>query len=326
MVALFVALVLAFGTVGFSATPAGAAPRDGLTMEWATDSPVLGIGSSGPAVVEWQRAMNSWLDVVAPTESFRLADDGNYERLTDSATRRFQYAQGIPVDGLVGPVTRSAYLSASQLIAAGDSPAAHSPALVPGDRGPDVRAWQEALNRWIAATDPSASPLSVDGIYGAATEAAVRRFQRVQGVTVDGLVGPETRAALASAPALVNAAPTPPVASAPAAPTSSPDPADTASGAAPAAGICPADQATTVDIVLHADVPAPRCVRVTDQQRLRITNDGPPTQLGFGTWQTDVAAGGTATSPAPIGAYATSGTVTIRVGRYGGSGPQVVVG
>jgi peptidoglycan hydrolase-like protein with peptidoglycan-binding domain len=332
MVALVVALVLAFGTVGLTATPAGAAPpegptRDGLTMDWANDSPVLGIGSSGPAVVEWQQAMNSWLDVIAPTDSFRLAVDGSYGRLTDSVTRRFQFAQGIPVDGLVGPVTRSAYLSAGQLIAAGVSPAAHSPVLAPGDRGPDVRTWQEALNRWIAATHPSAALLSVDGIFGPATEAAVRGFQQAQGVTVDGLVGPETRAALASAPALVNAAPTPPTAAAPAAPApSTSSAADTGAGNAPAPGICPADNGSKVDIVLHADVPEPRCVRVTDLQWLRVTNDGPATHVTFGAWNADLAAGATATSPLPIGAYARSGTVTVQVGRFGGSGPQVVIG
>lgn len=324
MAALFVAVLLVFGAVGFTAAPAGAAPREGLTMDWADNSPVLGIGSSGPAVVEWQEAMNSWLDVVAPNDSFRLAVDGNYERLTDSVTRRFQFAQGIPVDGLVGPVTRSAYLSASRLIAAGDSPAAHSPVLAPGDRGPDVRAWQEALDRWIAASDPSASLLSVDGIYGPATAAAVRRFQAAQGVTVDGLVGPETRAALASAPALVNAAPTPP----PARSTSSATPTtptDTGATGAPAAGICPADTSSKVDVVLHPDVPEPRCVRVTALQWLRIVNDGAATHVTFGTWNVDLAAGATATSPLPIGTYAQSGTVTIQVGRFGGSGPQVVI-
>jgi peptidoglycan hydrolase-like protein with peptidoglycan-binding domain len=39
----------------------------------------------------------------------------------------------------------------------------------------------------------------VDGIFGARTEAAVLAFQRSRGLRVDGLVGPETRAALAQA-------------------------------------------------------------------------------------------------------------------------------
>ncbi len=38
-----------------------------------------------------------------------------------------------------------------------------------------------------------------DGVYGPATEAAVRTFQRDQGIEVDGAVGPQTRASLANA-------------------------------------------------------------------------------------------------------------------------------
>ena len=58
-----------------------------------------------------------------------------------------------------------------------------------GDRGSGVRWVQERLNRQGAA-------LAVDGIFGPATEAAVRRFQRENGLQVDGIVGPRTRAKL----------------------------------------------------------------------------------------------------------------------------------
>jgi hypothetical protein len=57
-------------------------------------------------------------------------------------------------------------------------------ALKKGDRGPNVA----KVQRWLNQPD--------DGIFGPATKAAVKRFQRRQGLTPDGVVGPATWAAL----------------------------------------------------------------------------------------------------------------------------------
>jgi peptidoglycan hydrolase-like protein with peptidoglycan-binding domain len=56
--------------------------------------------------------------------------------------------------------------------------------------GQDVAALQQAL---VAA---GFGELELDGIFGNATDAAVRRLQQARGLTVDGIVGPATRAAL----------------------------------------------------------------------------------------------------------------------------------
>ncbi len=64
--------------------------------------------------------------------------------------------------------------------------------------GPDVLAVQRRLSR--LGFDPG----PCDGEYGPATAAAVRAFQAAAGIEVDGIVCPETRAALA------RATPTPP--------------------------------------------------------------------------------------------------------------------
>lgn len=58
------------------------------------------------------------------------------------------------------------------------------------DRGPNVRALQEALN------DRHGAGLVVDGIFGQNTRRAVVAAQRAAGVAADGIVGPQTRRAL----------------------------------------------------------------------------------------------------------------------------------
>jgi hypothetical protein len=63
-----------------------------------------------------------------------------------------------------------------------------------GHTGADVRRLQELLAR--AGFDPGA----VDGIFGPATDGAVRRFQQSRGLAVDGLAGPDTMRALGEGP------------------------------------------------------------------------------------------------------------------------------
>ncbi len=64
-------------------------------------------------------------------------------------------------------------------------------ALRQGSRGRSVAQLQTALNR-ISQSFPAIPKLSVDGIFGAVTEAAVRVFQRVFGLAEDGIVGRNT--------------------------------------------------------------------------------------------------------------------------------------
>lgn len=60
-----------------------------------------------------------------------------------------------------------------------------------GNRGPEVSVLQTALNR-VAQNYPSIPKVSVDGIFGELTEAAVRTFQRIFNLTTDGIVGKAT--------------------------------------------------------------------------------------------------------------------------------------
>ena len=53
-------------------------------------------------------------------------------------------------------------------------------------KGPVVKAIQEAL------AGAGCEPGPIDGVFGKSTDAAVRRYQRAHGLTVDGVVGPVT--------------------------------------------------------------------------------------------------------------------------------------
>lgn len=60
-----------------------------------------------------------------------------------------------------------------------------------GENSPEVRAVQSRLNT-VAENYPSIPKLNPDGIFGELTESAVRQFQRIFNLTVDGIVGKAT--------------------------------------------------------------------------------------------------------------------------------------
>jgi peptidoglycan hydrolase-like protein with peptidoglycan-binding domain len=69
------------------------------------------------------------------------------------------------------------------------------PTLQRGSSGPDVRDLQQKLQ------DLGFDPNGVDGTFGPGTKAAVIAFQNSRGLTADGIVGPNTLAALQAAAA-----------------------------------------------------------------------------------------------------------------------------
>lgn len=70
-----------------------------------------------------------------------------------------------------------------------------------GDRGDDVRDWQQQLNTvqhgtFATTTATSFGPIAIDGIFGANTKRATRVFQRAEGLKVTGVVTGATRRAM----------------------------------------------------------------------------------------------------------------------------------
>ncbi len=67
-----------------------------------------------------------------------------------------------------------------------------------GSRGETVKTIQKKLKRWGYYSG------SIDGIYGSQTVAAVKYFQRKNGLTADGIVGAKTLAALGMSQSALN--------------------------------------------------------------------------------------------------------------------------
>ena len=168
------------------------AELDGEDIPLPTDRPsgTLRRGSSGETV----RLAQYFLRVIAlyDDEIPPIAIDGTFGPATENAVRTFQKMQGLTVDGIIGPATWNAlyerFLGINQTT--GLAVTYPGTPLRSGSRGDNVRVVQEYLN-----TLARAYPLprvTVDGIYGPATENAVQAFQRLFGLTADGIVGPRT--------------------------------------------------------------------------------------------------------------------------------------
>ena len=141
-----------------------------------TVRPTLSIGSTGDDVKDLQKVLNA---TVAD-----LAVDGVFGKKTQEAVMAFQKQYGLTVDGVVGPIT----WAIADTIETDENDV--RPTIRRGSTSVDVEYLQRHLNGF------GFSSLVVDGIFGAATEEAVKNFQRYYGLTVDGVVGPQTWAKL----------------------------------------------------------------------------------------------------------------------------------
>lgn len=139
---------------------------DGGTPPAAT-WPTVQQGQTGETVKTVQYLLNA--------SGSSLTVDGVFGAATTSAVSSFQSTHALTVDGIVGPQTWQALIVTVRQ----------------GSSGPAVSAVQSQLNA-------HGSSLTVDGAFGAATTSAVRSFQSAHGLSVDGVVGPQTWQALVS--------------------------------------------------------------------------------------------------------------------------------
>ncbi len=150
---------------------------------------ILRQGSKGSAVAELQQLLQS--------KGFYTGKiDGDFGAGTTNAVLKFQNANGLVPDGLVGSSSwaklRVVIPTASQGL----------PTLLPGSKGAAVSQAQQLLK------DKGYYQGRIDGDFGMGTRDAIASFQRANGLTVDGKVGEQTWKKL-QAPVIADA--TPPV-------------------------------------------------------------------------------------------------------------------
>ena len=121
-------------------------------------------------------------------------ESGYFGNQTLSAVKKFQSIFSLDVDGIVGKATwykiSYIYVAVSKL-ASLDYEVSNKAILKVGSRGSNVLDLQKDLNM-IRRRYPSIIYLSEDGIFGQNTKKAVMEFQRLTGLSVDGIVGNQT--------------------------------------------------------------------------------------------------------------------------------------
>lgn len=175
------------------------APIRGITSSYPGTP--LRAGSTGPSVVVVQTSLNR-ISQNYPAIPKIPAVDGIYGSRTEAAVRKFQQVFGLTPDGIVGPATwyqivrlYTAVTALSELRSQGQRfySISWSPpnGLAPGDTGEKVQFLQYML-AILSEYIPEIPPVSIDGVYGPATRAAVLAAQRRFRLPETGTVGSAT--------------------------------------------------------------------------------------------------------------------------------------
>ncbi len=181
-------------------------------VEIVNNAPIMGITSSYPGT-PLRRGSSGPYVVVVQVELNRIAQnypaipklatvDGIFGSRTEASVRKFQEVFGLAVDGVVGKATwyalvrlYTAVTRLSELRSQGQRFYAiqwENPAgITRGDRGEKVRHLQYMLSV-LSEFIPQIPAVAADGVFGGATESAVRAAQGWFGLPVTGIVDERT--------------------------------------------------------------------------------------------------------------------------------------
>ncbi len=145
-----------------SAAPSSPTPADGTA---------LNPGDKGEAISALQQRLKD-------LEYYEYASiTGFYGPVTTEAVKKFQRTNNLPADGVMS----------AQCLALLNSENAKFYTMYPGDSGDDIKAMQDRLKE-LGYFDATST-----GYFGSMTASAVKGFQDANGLTVDGVVGKNTR-------------------------------------------------------------------------------------------------------------------------------------
>ena len=181
-------------------------------VEIVNDAPIMGItssypgtplrrGSSGPYVVVVQTSLNRIAQNYPAIPQVPTVD-GIFGSRTEASVRAFQQVFGLTPDGIVGKATwyalvrlYTAVTRLSELRSQGQRFYSidweYPNSLYPGDQGNKIRHLQYMLSMLSEFIDEIPN-ISIDGIYGPATESAVRAAQRWFGLPITGITDSPT--------------------------------------------------------------------------------------------------------------------------------------
>jgi len=171
-----------------TAAPAFASPPAPIPLTSSKCPADITEGEIDGCVTELQMLLND--------NGAKLTVDGDFGAGTLAAVKSYQGSHSLSVDGIVGPLTK-AELDNTNTSAPGPIAITSSSCptdITEGEVDGCVTQLQQLLN-------DNGAGLTVDGDFGAGTFTAVENYQRAHGLSVDGVVGPNTKASLLGPPA-----------------------------------------------------------------------------------------------------------------------------